>query len=228
MTNLVWPSGLFHCPDPVLRLSGQSQFGGGAIDGGPTQIIDTTAGGFWRVDLDGLHIKGRQNVLALEQWRSLIGSGSQAFILPLYQARSQIAGATPTRTIESDAYPARVSFSASSYAQSITATITANAALRATTLQITCTSVIKGGKVSFVDTGGKWRTHELVVKGAVSGNNQTFEIRPPLRTAVTAGASVYLSHCFLSAVVEPDSFKIDYHPTTKNYARASLKMFEVR
>ncbi|ESQ86599.1 hypothetical protein ABAC460_23085 [Asticcacaulis sp. AC460] len=226
MADLVWPCGLFHCPDPVVTLIGNSQSGGIAIDGARSQTVDTSAGGSWRIQIDAL-LKSKESVLAAEAWLALIGSGVPSLILPLRQARSQVGGGDPARTFETSAFPARVTFDPADYTQAISLAVNSAAANRQTTIVLDCAGTIRAGKFS-LHHGDRWRIYELVVKGATSGTDQTFEIRPPLRGAVAEGATAYMSYCFLHVHAEPGSFQIDYDGLSKATGRLQVTFVEAR
>jgi hypothetical protein len=208
-------------------LAGQSQSSGGTVDGGAGQLVDTSGGGFWRVEISAI-LKTQADVLAAEAWQALIGSGVQSLILPLRQARSQVAGASPAITLEANAYPARVDFNPADYTDDIWVNVVAPSAVRATSVTLDCDSAIYAGRFSVEQVAGTWRMYELVVKGAVDGAEQTFESRPPLREAFSGDESAYMSYCFLTVRAEPGSFNIKYDSFTKGLAVLQVKFVEVR
>lgn len=231
MTDLVWPSGLFVCAEPRIFLEGRPGNSGTAVDGAPSQMVDTSRGGFWKVQLN-CQLRTRESVLAAESWRSALASGVRTVILPLRQVRSQqsILSTVPDIAVDASAWPTMTDFNPGSYSDDILVNVVEPTAKYGTSVTLDCDDTIYGGRFSVEEFAGKWRMHDLIIKTGSDASGQIFTISPPLREALTGDEPAYMSYCFLTARLDREAggIEISYNDITRNYATMTANFMEAR
>lgn len=231
MPDLVWPSGLFVCAEPRIWLEGRPNNSGTAIDGAPGQLVDTSRGGFWKVQL-GCQLRSKEAVLAAESWRSALQTGVRSVILPLRQVRNQhsILGSDPATTVEASAWPLMTDFNPGSYTDDIWVNIVEPSAKYGTSVTLDCDNTIYGGKFCVEEFAGKWRIYDLIIKTGSDASGQIFTVSPPLREALSGDEPGYMSYIFLTVRVDREAggIEINYHDTTRGYATMTANFMEVR
>lgn len=186
----IFPAHRFN-PDPVKVGVMERVVTGSESIAGDEDVVSTDGGGRWQITFAGIDLDTPEMQRLWRMWDGHMAGGAQPVLVPLLTlatAPRPFAGrgeATPSDILADDAdFPESVSFAA----PSIVATIAADAALRATTVQIEVTqgAQIRGGEVFSVGE----RAHEIVRVTARDGAKATCLIRPPLRTAVEEGDPV--------------------------------------
>lgn len=173
----VFPTdGLFDPETEIWRLRGVAISGGVSV-GGSSQLSRTDGGGLWSCEQTGIEIWTTEQLLAASALDMQLEGGASAIVVPCFS--------WPLRPV-----PAGVDWS-------VSVALTADAALRATTLTIViATGAPLVGGEPFSITGpvhGKrlYRVHSADPAVTVDGvTTQTIRIRPPLREAVTAGTAL--------------------------------------
>lgn len=190
MSLAIFPAHVFN-PDPVTADVVQRVISGGTALNDVEDVVATDGGGRWQIAYGDVELDSPYLQRLWAAWTSYLAGGARSLLVPILSletAPRPIAGngwATPSDIVANDDYfPTSVGF-ASPY---IVAAVTADAALRATTLQI---AVSQGAQI---EPGMKFqvgvRAHKVEQVTARSGLAATVKISPPLRDAVSAGAPV--------------------------------------
>lgn len=185
-----WPSALrIRSRRPYL--AGQSLSGGQSI-GGTSQSISTDAP-YWKMDLNGVVIRDGETLRA---WRQIEGAlDGRANTIDI--AMCDVArpwGVSPDFLPHSDGTPFD---DGTLYAHDPMATLSASAALRATTLVIAKAVPfwINGGETLSLEHDEPWghRWYRIKQVTAQDDESATVKITPPLRAAIASGARVELA-----------------------------------
>lgn len=189
MSLPIFPAHLFN-PDPVKADVVARVVSGGTALNGDEDVIETDGGGRWEIsygeiDLDTPHLRR-----VWDAWTSELAGGARTVLVPLLSletAPRPVAGsglADPSDLIVDDEFfPTEVRFAA----PYIVATVTANAALRATTLSLVVTQgarVEPGMKFSVGIRG--FKIDRVVSR---SGMSAVVRVSPPAREPIAAGAA---------------------------------------
>lgn len=186
----IFPAHRFN-PDPVRADVVPRVVSGGTALSGEEDVIQTDGGGRWEISYGEMDVDGIDLQRLWDAWTGHLAGGAQSVLVPILSlgtAPRPIAGngfADPSDIYADDEYfPTEVRFAS----PHIVSVVGANAALRATTLQI----VIEQG--SRIQPGVKFsigrRAYKVNRVTASGGLSATCVITPPLREAVTAGTSV--------------------------------------
>lgn len=188
----MFPTRLFKPSSLAIRLIGQAQSGGVAASG-EVQFADLAGGGRWVADFGETPLWTPAKVKA---WRALAAAadgGATPILVPLADRRGQPLSnplVTPDPfglTVYDDGLTPWTP-------DQVTATTTADMALRATSADFTFSApkALSGGEhfaVSHATWG--WRLYRIIrvdAGGLGSGDATTVTFRPPLREATAAGA----------------------------------------
>lgn len=183
----VFPIHLFR---PTGAKSGivENVISGGKALSGDEDVISTDGGGRWQVTYSGIDLRTPEQIRKWEAWVAHLAGGARVIYAPVYAlvtAPRPIAGnglARPSAIYADDPYfPTEVRFG-SPY---IVAELTADAALRATTISLLVTqgARVKGGE-KFSVAG---RAHKIERVTSATGLAATCVISPPLRAAADDG-----------------------------------------
>lgn len=182
----VFPVHLFN-PREVNARPIQRVMSGGQALNGEEDVIATDGGGRWQIDLAGISLRTPAQERAWSAWQGHLAGGAVQCLVPLLSlttAPRPDMGKRPARVpqlaMDDDLFPTSVAYSA----PYIEAEVAADAALRATSLEIIVTTggTIKGGEKFSIGE----RAHRIVRETSTG----VFQIDPPLREAVTAGDAV--------------------------------------
>lgn len=181
----IWPAQLFN-PRQVTVRPVEMVISGGTSLSGEEDIISTDGGGRMEISMDGIALRTPAQIRAWEAWSVHLAAGKVDVLVPLlslYTANRPSHGRglmTVSKIVADDpVWPTQVSVSS----PQIVATIAADAAVRSSQVAI---SVGKGAPLS---GGEKFSVGNRAYKiGRPLGGN-LFQIWPPLREAVIAGAA---------------------------------------
>ncbi|PZR42788.1 MAG: hypothetical protein DI537_62450 [Stutzerimonas stutzeri] len=180
----IFPAHRFNPATVQADIVAQVISGGQALSG-DEEVIQTDGGGRWQIAYTDIDLDDRAMRRFWNQWTSFIAGGAEVFLVPLLSLEDAPRpfggeGLLDPSDIADDgsAFPESVAF-ASPY---IVARVAADAALRATTLQIEVTqgARIVGGETFSV--GERAYRIERVLSSA--GDTATCRIKPPLRASV--------------------------------------------
>lgn len=190
MALLVFPTHFFGIYAKDVDIEQASVSGGVALNG-DEDVIATDGGGRWTADMPDIALNRREKIMAWRGFKSATGGGIDPFVFPICDARHQ-----PTlgrgRVPHSDGS----SFSDDSlYASTdCTAELSADAALRATTISIAITALGKpliGGERFTIDHPTmRHRCYQIGRISAQTDEAATFQFHPPLREAAVSGTEV--------------------------------------
>ncbi|AIT81591.1 hypothetical protein [Novosphingobium pentaromativorans] len=182
----IWPAHLFK-PKIVNARPVSQTISGGASLSGVEDVIATDGGGRWIIEFSGINLTTPAQQRAWSAWAGYLDGGATECLVPILSLPTgprpfawDKAVRVSKLVTDNDVFPTSAAYSVSH----MSASIGANAALRATSLQINLTSqgeIVGGEKFSIGDYAYR------IVRETSAG---IFSIRPPLREAVTAGAAV--------------------------------------
>lgn len=185
MPLFVFPAHLLHPEEVTVRIV-ESVISGGTSLSGEEDVVATDGGGRWEIVYSGIQLDTPTLNRLWEAWEGHLGRGTVYCLVPTVSIDtapigSMGTGLMPVSAIVADdpVFPTSVAYSA----PVVIATIAAGAALRATTLFIAVTRgapLVGGERFSIGQRAYK------VVRPLGGGQ---FQIEPPLREAVAAGAS---------------------------------------
>ncbi|OGT55473.1 MAG: hypothetical protein A3E01_09195 [Gammaproteobacteria bacterium RIFCSPHIGHO2_12_FULL_63_22] len=178
----------------------ESVISGGVALSGEEDVIATDGGGRWEIAFEGVTLRTPAQIKAWEAWEGYLGRGKTDCLVPilsLAHANRPVHGRLPlvaSKLVYDDpVFPTSVAYSASA----IAATIGAAAALRATIVAITVAkgaALVGGEKFSVGGRGYR------VVRPLGAG---FYQIEPPLREAVSAGATCIFDWPFIKCRSAP-------------------------
>lgn len=171
------------------RLRGVAISGGTLSAGAPT-LSRTDGGGFWRCEMSGIWLRGREMLQAARALDAALDGGLERLIVP-------------DRDVHLGPVPTGVSWG-------VVSRFHIGAALRATmvTIEVDAGPILIGGEhFSLQHPGRGRRMYEIRKVISWSGDAATVQIRPPLREAVAAGLAVDFNTpgCEMK-LVNPDDF----------------------
>ena len=186
----IFPAHRFNPASVRADIVAQVISGGQALSG-DEEVIQTDGGGRWQGVVAEMDLDDVPNRRVWDQWTSFLAGGAQTFLMPILSletAPRPFGGEgllDPSDLVADDhAFPESVGFAA----PYIVARVTANASVRATTLQIEVTQgarLVGGEKFSIGERAYKV---QRVISSA--GQIATCRISPPLRAAVAINAAV--------------------------------------
>lgn len=193
---LTWPRALMRDRMWQWELVART-IGGGKTLGGAMPLARLDGGGLWSCSMQDVQVSTPDQIRAWRALSALLDNGATPVIL---EARDERAAPWPTTgssgvtsTNDDGSTPSDGTLYTSDV---ISATLAADAALRATTLQITIedAAALAGGE--FFSILHDTYSHRLYRIGSVeqSGTSATVTIRPPLREATLAGATLDFDH----------------------------------
>lgn len=190
----VWPFRLFPAQVGTPRLVGGALRGGQSLSGVAT-AIRSDGGGLWFLEFTGIFVRTPDQVRAWRAWEGYLDGGATNCIVPYIDYRHAprpIVDGSPALP------PPPVPHSDDSYLSDDTgyvgsvmsAVLTADAALRATTvgIEMLVGSDLRGGEhftLDHADVGP--RLYRVISIESADAGVHEVTIRPPLREAVTAG-----------------------------------------
>lgn len=196
----VWPWDLLTPRAERASLRGVAMTGGPSVSG---QVRSTRldGGGLWVIEQDFLFHTPTQ-IKAARAIEAGLDGGSGEIIIRVFETPFAPSDAVPTEVTFSD--DATFSDDTSFLTVPTGATLTAAAALRATTLSLTMiTGTLEGGERFSIDHATKGR--RLYTVARVSGDDIT--IRPPLREACAIGDALDFAHpSCVCRLANPDEF----------------------
>lgn len=192
MSNLVFAARLFAPSSVQVRLMGQAITGGASLSG-EAQFQDVGGGGRWVVDYGEASLWTREKILHWRKFTAACDGGAAQVVVPIVDRRSQpVTGAyAGADTIGLTTWQADTS----AIPNQITATVTADAALGATSITFNYTgpAELEGGQFFSIEhaTWGHRLYQVLLVDsgGSGGGGSTTVTFRPPLREAIVAANS---------------------------------------
>jgi hypothetical protein len=189
MPIFVFPAHLFN-PDPVKADVVPRVISGGTALNGEEDVIQTDGGGRWEISYGEMDVDSPYLQRVWDAWTSHLSGGAQTVLVPLLSlgtAPRPVAGngiADPSDFVADDDYfPTEVRYAA----PHISATVSASAALRATTLQLTVSqgAEIQPGMKFSVDGRG-FKVERVLSRSRMTA---TCKVAPPAREAIPAGTS---------------------------------------
>jgi len=186
------------------RLAGAARSGGRSVSG-IYNMSRTDGGGLWAYGLQSIAINTREQVMAFEQFATLMAEGARPIIVPVCNRRYKPTGST-------EGYPVRV---------------TSDAPLRATTLIMTKSVFMEtfiGGELFSIDhpTRGP-RLYRIIEQHPLDSVTVSTTIEPPLRQAVAANQPLVFDEplCVMQ-LAEPTSLQLEL----RKHGRPSLNFIE--
>lgn len=182
----IFPVQLFR-PKAVNARPVANTISGGRSLSGIEDVIATDGGGRWLVEYSEIQLRTPEQLRAWSAWAGYLAGGTTECLVPILSLPTgprPFAWDAPTRVaklVSNDpVFPTEVSYST----PHIVATLTAPAALRATSLTIDLASrgEIKGGE-KFSIGGSGFR----IIRETAPG---VFQVTPPAREPIAAGAEV--------------------------------------
>lgn len=186
----VFPAHRFN-PDPVSADVEVTTISGGTAINGEEDVIATDGGGRWKITYSDIGLDDPELVRLWEAWRGELAGGATSVLVPILSLSTAPRPSDGQELLDpSDIYaddpefPTEVRFRQ----PYIVAEVAADAALRATTLEIEVTqgSRAQAGQKFSIGT----RAYKIVRVTARDGQSATCKILPPLREAVTTGAAI--------------------------------------
>lgn len=182
----VFPAHLFNPGKVRVHLARTTLSGGASLTGDEDHVI-TDGGGRWEVTYEDISLDSPELINAWEAWNGYLAAGTVQVTVPvlsLETAPRPMQGRRPmppsALAVDDPLFPTSVGFAA----PYIVAVVAANAALRATTLEIVVSrGAALGGGEKFEIAG---RVHRIARKI----DETHFIIEPALRAAVTAGTAI--------------------------------------
>lgn len=189
MALLVFPTHFFGIYAKDVDIE-QSTTSGGVALSGDEDLIASDGGGRWYVEADGVALNRREKIMAWRAFNSALGGGVNPFVFPICDARHQ-----PTMGGTLVSHSDGTSFSDDTlYSQGDSeAELTADAALRATTISISMTTgkpLIGGERFSIDHPAMRHRTYQIGQIVDLTASTATLQFHPPLREAAPAGTAI--------------------------------------
>lgn len=196
----VWPYDLLTPRAERARLQGVAMTGGQSV-GGIVRSTRLDGGGLWVIEQE-FFVHSRAQVKAIRAIDAGLDGGSSEIVVRVYETPFMPTGADASTVPFSD--DSTFSDGTEFASVPVGATLTASAALRATTLSLTMiVGALEGGERFSIDHATKGK--RLYTISRVDGDDIT--IRPPLREAVASGTDLDFTQpgcvCRLS---NPDDF----------------------
>lgn len=184
-----FPTALFAFDEQEIDIERRSLSGGTALSG-EEDTIQIDGGGRWFAEFANGPLLEREHTLAWRALTALLEEGATPIIVPFCDPLHQPYGGEH-EVPHSDGTP----FSDGSLYSGggAVASVTADAALRATTLELAISlprPLIGGEHLSIEHPTKGWRAYRAVTISDQTETSVTITIRPPLREAVAAGEVV--------------------------------------
>lgn len=186
---LVFPTCFFgiYAKDVDIEMAKMS---GGVALNGEEDVIASDGGGRWYAEMGDIALTSRNKIMAWRAFKAATGGGVDRFIFPICDARHQ-----PTNGRSQVPHSDGTSFSDDSlYSQGdCAAELTADAALRATTISISMAlgkPLIGGERFTIVHPAMRERAYSVGRILAQTDTSATIQFHPPLREAAPAGTAV--------------------------------------
>lgn len=198
-----WPRHIFPASELRWRLAVRTINGGMPVSG-PAHMAGTDGGGLWVCEMSGIWLRKPHQLRIARALDGLLDGGLTSIVVGGCETRFAPWAAPTTPVPHSDGTPfSDEAFYAGASPVGVAAV---NAALRATTLNITLPSgaTVLGGEAISIrhPVRGERRYHIVRV-----GEGDEVTIRPPLREAVTAGTEVdFATGACVMRLANPDDF----------------------
>lgn len=179
---------------------------GGESINGEIDAIATDGGGRWQVTYSGIDLTNPRVQRQWEAWEAYLDGGAVDCLVPMLsvaRANRPFGGGQPARVhgllADDPLFPTSLAYAA----PYINASITADAALRATELTINVTrgAPLQGGETFSIDGRG-YRIQR--VKSRPTTQSAVVDIRPPLREALTNGDALEFAFPLLKCRLQPN------------------------
>lgn len=181
----IFPTHIFN-PKQVNARPVPRVISGGEALSGDEDVIATDGGGRWMIDYSGINLHTAEQQRAWSAWQGYLAGGVVECLVPILSlatAPRPYVGPKPMRVsglvADDPLFPESVAFAS----PHVIATIGANAALRATSL------VINVAQGAAIQGGEKFSVGGRGVRIIRQTGEDTYQVEPPLREAVTSGAS---------------------------------------
>lgn len=186
---LVLPTAFFGIYAKDVDIEQAATSGGVALNGNE-DIIASDGGGRWYADMGDIALHRREKVMAWRAFKSALRGGVDPFVFPICDARHQ-----PVQGRALTTHSDGTSFSDDSlYSQGdCSAELTADAALRATTITIAMTlgkPLIGGERFTIDHPTFRHRAYQIGQITAQTDESATLQFHPPLREAAPAGTEI--------------------------------------
>jgi hypothetical protein len=177
----IFPVHLFNPTTVRANVRQRVLSGGEALDGGET-VIATDGGGIWEVTYSGIKLRNARLTRLWDAWAGYLAGGATECLVPLVSLATaprgftgRLPGRVPSLFVDNDEWPEEMRYAS----PLIEATVGADAALRATVLNVVVTTGAqpKGGEKLSIGN----RAYKLI--RPLGGGD--YQIEPPLREAVT-------------------------------------------
>lgn len=186
---LVWPAALLTQETDRWRLAGVT-IAGGVNVGGLSRLARTDGGGLWTCAMTGIEVYGPERLHAAELLELQLEAGVTPIIVPRYnQHLAPIPTGAALTALDTDIDDSLFEDPDYYTGLAIQAGVTANAALRATTLQVefeVAAALMGAEPFSIMHPVRGRRLYGVHSVGATVDDVTTITIRPPLREAVLA------------------------------------------
>jgi hypothetical protein len=185
---LVFPTRLFNPTSLRVRPIGAAASGGRSM-AGIEQLGALSGGGLWSITFGEVNLWAREKFMAWRALEAALDSGATPILVPLGDRRHAPVTSPPVSLAFDD--DALWDDGSGWTASEVTATTTADAALRATSLTFAFAGpvdLVGGEFLSVLHAGGLgWRLYQIVRLTDNGGGSYTAVIRTPLRAAVASG-----------------------------------------
>ncbi len=213
----VWPVRLFPARVGAPRLVGGALRGGTALSG-VARSVRSDGGGLWLLEYGGIFVRTPDQVRAWRAWEAFLDGGATNCVVPFIDYRhaprpliSGVPALPPPAVPHSD--DTYLSDDTGYGGSVISAVLTADAALRATTLgiQMLVGSDLRGGEhftLDHADIGP--RLYRVISIESADASVHQVTIRPPLREAVTAGTVAdFDTPRFVASLADADGMDLE-------------------
>ncbi|MEC9067801.1 MAG: hypothetical protein VX569_11040 [Pseudomonadota bacterium] len=186
---LVFPTCFFgiYAKDVDIELAKMS--GGVALNGEEDEIA-TDGGGRWFAEMGDVALTSRDKIMAWRAFKAATGGCVDPFIFPICDARHQpTAGKSRVPHADGASFDDDTLYSQGDGA----AQLTADAALRATTISISLAlakPLVGGERFTLVHPNMRERAYVVGRISEQTASSATFQFHPPLREAAAAGTVV--------------------------------------
>lgn len=222
MALKVFPTCLFAPEDSEADIDRRVISGGTALSG-DEDLIGTDGGGRLFMNLGNAYLDEPETALAWRALSALSDGGLTPFIVPICDARHQPTDGLLTVPFDDDApFDDETEFEQGDSE----VTLAADAALRATTIQLDITTLprtLLGGEWFSIDHSvHRHRAYRIAEIPAQDDTTATLVIRPPLREATDAGVSINFADPRCMMRVDGDMRS----PMSMSYAEGSVRLVE--
>lgn len=184
---LTFPRGLLKPKAERWNLVGGALSGGTAISGA-TQTSSLSGGPYWQAELSGMWMRTAEHVKVWRALEALLDQGVATMIVPMCEARYSPSGETNLVShSDTDLFEPDSDYTTGAALH----TVVGATALRATqiVLDMNGRALVGGEHFTLNHAAGGPRLYRVARVVSVASENYTCKIRPPLRAAVSNGAS---------------------------------------